>query len=162
MGSMRFGWWMLVVLTGCAGARAEAPPSPPPAKNVPGLIQVDGDAVAFKPAPPTMPKGVELAVLEGDPKQVGMFTLRLKAPPGFLLAPHTHPVDERVTVISGAISVGFGSQVDKAKARTFTAGGFYVNPPSATHYVFSEQGAVVQITGMGPWKVDFQTPGATP
>ena len=51
--------------------------------------------------------------------------------------------------------------VDKTQARTFKAGGFYVNPPGATHYVFSDEGAVVQITGMGPWKVDFQSAEVT-
>lgn len=100
-----------------------------------------------------MPAGVEMAVLEGDPKASGMFTLRLKAPPGFLLPPHTHPVDERVTVISGTISVGFGSSVQRDQAKHFSAGSFYVNPPGVAHYVFSDQGAVVQITGMGPWRV---------
>jgi len=151
----RSSWLWLMLWAGCASAHAEAPPAGQ-AKPAPGLIQIDAAGVAFKPGPPTMPKGVELAVLEGDPKAAGIFTLRLKAPPGFLLAPHTHPVDERVTVISGSISVGFGHQVQKDQARTFRAGAFYVNPPGATHYVFSDEGAVVQITGMGPWKVEFQ------
>lgn len=162
MSQLRSGVWTLSLLMGCACAHAEPPPAATPVHAAPSLIQVDAEAVAFKPGPPNMPQGVELAVLEGDPKQAGIFTLRLKAPPGFLLAPHTHPVDERVTVISGSISVGLGGSVDKSRARTFRAGGFYVNPPSASHYVFSEEGAVVQITGMGPWRVDFQARGATP
>ncbi len=147
-------WLGLLFMAGCASARADAVPPSAQSKGA-GLIQVDANSVAFRPGPPTMPKGVELAVLEGDPKKSGIFTLRLKAPPGFLLAPHTHPVDERVTVISGAISVGFGNSVQKSAAHTFKAGGFYVNPPGAVHYVFSDEGAVVQITGMGPWQVDF-------
>jgi len=161
MEQARFAWLVFVVLSGCAGARAEALPVREPTLGAAGAIQVDVDAVVWKPGPPNMPKGVELSVLEGDPKQAGIFTLRLKAPPGFMLAPHTHPVDERVTVISGSISVGFGARIEKQSARTFRAGAFYVNPPGATHYVFSDQGAVVQITGMGPWKVDFQSEDAS-
>lgn len=137
-----------------APAQAEAGATPS-AASIPGLVQVDARGVAFKPGPPSMPKGVQLAVLAGDPSAAQMFTVRLKVPPGFMLAPHTHPADECVTVISGAVSVGFGSEVQKERARTFTAGAFYVNPPGAVHYVFSKTGAVLQITAMGPWKVDF-------
>jgi len=151
----RSAWLWLALCAGCATAQADAR-TLAEARPASGLIQIDAGAVAFKPGPPSMPKGVELAVLEGDPKSTGIFTLRLKAPPGFLLAPHTHPVAERVTVISGSISVGFGSDVHREQARKFTAGAFYVNPPGATHYVFSDEGAVVQITGTGPWKVEFQ------
>ncbi len=147
-------WLWVILWAGCAGAHAQAP-TLEQAKPATGLIQIDASTVAFKPGPPMMPKGVELAVLEGDPKAAGIFTLRLKAPPGFLLAPHTHPVDERVTVISGSISVGFGSQVDKQQARLFKAGAFYVNPQGSAHYVFSDEGAILQITGLGPWKVEF-------
>jgi quercetin dioxygenase-like cupin family protein len=137
-----------------APAAGELAASPAAPAAPPGALQFDASAVAFRPAPPSMPKGVELAVLEGDPQKPGIFTLRLKAAPGFLLPPHTHPVDERVTVLAGTISVGFGSQVERGRARKFGAGAFYVTPPGVAHYVFSDEGAIVQITGVGPWKVD--------
>jgi mannose-6-phosphate isomerase-like protein (cupin superfamily) len=128
----------------------------------PGALQFDAASVVFHPAPPTMPKGVELAVLEGNPRAPGIFTLRLKAPPGFLLPPHTHPVEERVTVLSGSVAVGFGTRVERKSARTFGPGAFYVNPPGAPHYVFSGAGAVVQITGVGPWRVEPIAPPGKP
>lgn len=146
---------LLALATGCRSAIADAHPTQVPRQAASTPIQLDAASVAFEPGPPTLPAGVELAVLEGDPKQRGIFTLRLKAPAGFVLAPHTHPEAERVTVISGAISVGFGSTLDKESARTFEAGAYYVNPPGLVHYVFSDEGAIVQITGVGPWKVDF-------
>ncbi len=124
----------------------------PAAEPVP--IQLDAAALVWADAPTTMPKGTKMAVLEDDPKKEGIFTIRLKAPKGFLLGPHTHPVDERVTVIEGTIAVGFGATVDKTKGRSFSAGGFYVNPPGRPHFVWSDQGCVVQITGVGPWKVE--------
>jgi quercetin dioxygenase-like cupin family protein len=159
---MKHAFLVLTLLAaGCAPAvRAEPlakpvkPAAPAVARPAPGALQYDAAAVVFRPGPPSLPKGVELAVLEGDPQQPGIFTLRLKAPPGFLLPPHTHPVDERVTVLTGSIAVGFGDQVERAAARTFGPGAFYVNPAGVAHYVFSEPGAVVQITGMGPWKVE--------
>jgi quercetin dioxygenase-like cupin family protein len=141
-----------------AGAPAEPAASAPAQGVPPGALQFDANAVAFRPAPPSMPKGVELAVLEGDPQKPGIFTLRLKAAPGFLLPPHTHPVEERVTVLAGSISVGFGSRVERGSARKFGAGAFYVTPPGVAHYVFSDEGATVQITGVGPWKVEPLAP----
>jgi quercetin dioxygenase-like cupin family protein len=122
----------------------EPTPKPP--------IQIDAASVQFVDAPPTMPKGTQWAVLEGDPKAAGMFTIRLKAPKAFVLPMHTHPSDERVTVLEGNISVSFAP--GRTNARTFPAGSFYVNPPGVAHHVYSETGCVVQITGQGPWRVE--------
>jgi hypothetical protein len=44
--------------------------------------------------------------------------------------------------------------VQRDQARAFSAGSFYVNPPGVPHYVFSDGGAIVQITGAGPWRVE--------
>jgi quercetin dioxygenase-like cupin family protein len=143
-------------------AAASEPAGSSAAPAAPGALQFDAASVVFRPAPPSMPNGVELAVLEGNPQAPGIFTLRLKAPPGFLLPPHTHPVEERVTVLSGSVAVGFGKRVERKSARTFGPGAFYVNPPGAPHYVFSDEGAVVQITGVGPWKVEPIAPPSKP
>src|SRR5690348_5034504 len=52
-------------------------------------------------APPGLPAGGKMAVLNGDPTQTGAFTVRLKAPAGYKVMPHTHPTAERLTVIAG-------------------------------------------------------------
>jgi hypothetical protein len=141
----------LVTLLGCVGKNfgSGAAHAPRPA------IQYPADTIVFGPAPPSMPKGVEMVVLEGDPKADGMFTVRLKAPAGFELKPHTHPTDERVTVLAGTVAVGFGSATDRSTAKSFPAGSFYINPAKVAHFVFSEEGATLQITGEGPWRVDL-------
>jgi len=65
------------------------------------------DQVKFGPAPPFLPPGAQLAVLEGDPMaSTGDFTIRLKMPDGYKVAPHTHPNRENVTVLSGTLNVG--------------------------------------------------------
>jgi anti-sigma factor ChrR (cupin superfamily) len=121
-------------------------------------IQIDADGVVWADAPASMPKGTKMAILEGDPKKEGIFTIRLKAPPGFELPVHTHPADERVTVLAGSIAVGFGKTMDKSRGRVFKAGAFYVNPTPTPHFVWSDEGCVVQITGVGPWRVDPAPP----
>jgi len=112
-------------------------------------------APVWKDAPPTMPPGTKIAVLEGDPKQAGIFTIRLKLKAGSVVKPHTHPRPERVTVLSGKVLVGFGTTADQKKGTTFTAGGFYVNPPDEAHYVFIKEDSVLQLTCEGPWVIKY-------
>lgn len=109
----------------------------------------------WKDAPPSMPAGTKMAVLEGNPQQPGIFTIRLKVPAGAKIAPHTHPRDERVTVLSGKIRVGFGKTFDPETARTFEAGSFYVNPPAAPHYLQIVEDTILQLTCEGPWKLEY-------
>lgn len=116
-------------------------------------LQWTEDSIRWADAPPTMPAGTKIAILENHPQKPGFFTMRIKAPAGMKLTPHTHPKPERVTVISGAVFVGFGETFDRAKAVKFPAGSFYVNPADTPHYIFMDQETVIQITGEGPWQV---------
>jgi quercetin dioxygenase-like cupin family protein len=145
-----------LILAAMPSLQASGPPSLPggqAAGRPGGLIQVT--APVWKDAPPTMPPGTKIAVLEGDPKQPGMFTIRLKLKAGSIVEPHTHPRPERVTVLSGKVLVGFGDAVDDTKGTTFTAGGFYVNPPNEVHYVVIKEDAVMQLTCEGPWEIKY-------
>lgn len=121
-----------------------------------GSIQVKPDDVKWVDAPPPLPPGSKLAVLEGNPKSDGLFTIRAMFPPYFKIPVHSHPKDERVTVISGVVYVGFGEIFDSTKATEFIEGSYYLNPAESEHYVFSgKEGCVLQITGIGPWVVNY-------
>jgi hypothetical protein len=115
-----------------------------------GTIQVTH--VTWTAAPPSLPKGSQVAVLEGDPKAAGIFTMRVRVPAGSRLLPHWHPRPERVTVLSGQVRVGFGDTFTTS-GRNFGAGSFYVNPPLAHHYVYFPRTSELQITGEGPWEL---------
>jgi ketosteroid isomerase-like protein len=95
----------------------------------------DGPTVAFSPAvvtpasaikwmdaPPFLPKGAKLAVLIGDPSQPAPFTLRLQMPDGYRIAPHTHPTDEHVTVLSGTFRAAMGDKWDDKALTDFAPG----------------------------------------
>jgi len=118
-----------------------------------GTIQVHAKTLVWHDTKPPLPTGTKIAVLEGDPKQTGMFTIRLQIPAGAKLPPHFHPVPERVTVISGEVHVGFGDDASMLGAARFVAGDFYVNPAAVHHFVFFPKTTVIQITGEGPWTV---------
>jgi hypothetical protein len=46
-------------------------------------MPINSGDLKWGPAPPTLPKGAELAVLSGDPSKDGLFVIRLKMPSGY-------------------------------------------------------------------------------
>lgn len=121
------------------------------------------DQVKFGPAPPFLPPGAQLAVLEGDPMgSSGNFTIRLKMPDGYKVAPHTHPNRENVTVLSGTLKVGMGDQFDGAKMMSFAAGSFAYLDPSMHHYAMASGETIIQIHGMSPVKFNYINPSDDP
>jgi mannose-6-phosphate isomerase-like protein (cupin superfamily) len=121
------------------------------------------DEIKFGPAPPFLPPGAELAVLEGDPMAAtGDFTIRLKMPDGYKVAPHTHPNRENVTVLSGTLKVGMGDQFEAAKMASFKAGSFAYLDPNMHHYAMASGETVIQIHGMSPVKFNYIDPAYDP
>jgi quercetin dioxygenase-like cupin family protein len=113
-------------------------------------------------APPSLPPGVKAAVLEGDPSQEGLFTLRLKAPDGYRIPPHWHPAFEHVTVISGTFRIGMGEKFDESKMESIPAGGFGFMAPGMRHYGMTKGETVVQVHAMGPWQLYYVNPSDDP
>jgi quercetin dioxygenase-like cupin family protein len=121
------------------------------------------DQVKFGPAPPSLPPGAQLAVLEGNPMgSSGDFTIRLKMPDGYKVAPHTHPSRENVTVLSGTLKVGMGDQFDAGKMTSFGEGSFAYLDPSMHHYAMASGDTVIQIHGMAPVKFNYINPADDP
>jgi hypothetical protein len=151
---------LLSVVEGCASSQSK--PSCPEAGKTeaafaPGKAQVAShvDEIAWMPCPPTLPTGCEMAVLEGDPKREMLFTVRFRTVGGFEMLPHWHPRNERVTVLEGRVGVGFGDAIDRENVVWFGPGDYYVNAQNAHHFVLVDEPSVLQITGIGPWKVSF-------
>jgi quercetin dioxygenase-like cupin family protein len=114
------------------------------------------------PAPPGLPAGAQVAVLSGDPTKEGMFTIRLKFPAGYSVAPHHHPTPELVTVMEGSMSLGMGDVPDKAKAASLGVGGYIAMAPNMNHYAFTDTGVTVQITSHGPFQIIYVNPKDDP
>jgi len=114
------------------------------------LLAIQITAPTWTDAPPSMPKGTRIAVLEGSPAQPGLFTIRLQVPAGAKLAPHTHPRAERVTVLSGKAVVTI-----EGKTTAFGSGGFYVNPPNVPHSLEFPEETLMQLTCEGPWVLTY-------
>ena len=104
---------------------------------------------------PSLPAGAEAAVLYGDPAKDDMFALRIKAPKGYRVPPHTHPKAEAITVISGIITLGMGPSADRASVEYLSAGSFTSMSHGVVHYVFVDEDSVVQVNATGPWGIDY-------
>jgi oxalate decarboxylase/phosphoglucose isomerase-like protein (cupin superfamily) len=114
-------------------------------------------------APPFIPPGAQLAVLEGDPgASSGTYTVRVKTPDGYIVAPHWHPKRESVTVISGSMAVAMGDKFDAAKLKPISAGGFFYMDPDMHHYVKMQGPTVVQIHGESPLAFNYVNPADDP
>lgn len=119
--------------------------------------------IKYGPPPPFVAPGAQLAVIEGDPTaNSGDFTVRLKMPNGYKIAPHWHPKRENVTVISGDLKVGIGDKFDDSKMMTFPAGSFAYLDPDMHHYVMASGDAVVQVHGMSPLQFNYVNPADDP
>jgi quercetin dioxygenase-like cupin family protein len=123
---------------------------------------VSGDAVAWGPAPPSLPPGAQAAVLLGSPAKEGPFVLRLKFPAGFVVPPHRHSKDEFVTVIAGRFGVGSGEKADREALKLLPSGSFVHLPAGMPHYAAADVETVVQINGVGPFDVTYIDPQDDP
>lgn len=113
-------------------------------------------------APPALPSGAKLAVLEGDPAQAGPFTMRIKVPANYKVAPHWHPADEHVTVISGGFYMGLGDKFDEKVMKELTPGGFAVMATGTRHFAMTKKETEVQVHGIGPWAINYVNPADDP
>ena len=115
-----------------------------------------------KTGQPPWPPGAKMAVLEGDPTKEGPFVIRVKAPDGYRVAPHSHPKAERLTVISGEFHIGMGDKLDPQKGQLLHAGGFAEAPAKMNHFAWTTNETVVQVHGPGPFAITYVNPADDP
>ena len=94
--------------------------------------------------------GLEQVSLVGDPSKPGPYTVRLKFPAGYKLAPHTHPDAREVTILSGTWYTGYGGSYDPGLLKALPAGSFYTEPANVPHFVEVHDPVIIQVSGVGP------------
>jgi hypothetical protein len=106
--------------------------------------------------------GMEQLKLVGDPAKPGPYTIRLKFPAGYKLAPHTHPDSREVTILSGTWYTGYGDKFDQATLKALPAGSFYTEPANVAHFVEVREPVIIQVSGTGPSGRKFVNPADNP
>src|SRR4029450_13124398 len=117
------------------------------------------------PAPPMLPPGAQIAVLSGDPSKAAPYSVRLKFPANYPVPAHSHPTDENVVVVSGALTFGMGDALAKTAAgnKTLTAGGHALAAANMNHYAFTgSQPATIVLYGIGPVECKYVNPSDDP
>jgi len=118
--------------------------------------------IVWKDGPASLPKGAQIAVLEGDPSKEGPFVFRVRVPDGYRIPPHTHPKTERVTVLAGTFNIGMGAKFDEMALQAMPAGTYGYWEAGMKHFVRVKGETVVQFHGMGPWSIQYVKPEDDP
>jgi quercetin dioxygenase-like cupin family protein len=103
-----------------------------------------------------------MAVLQGDPSTSNEFTVRLRFPNGYRIAPHTHPTIENVTVLKGTFLAGMGEKFDEAALKAFGRDAFASIPANHAHYAMARGQTIVQVHAMGPFQLTYVNPADDP
>ena len=138
--------------------------APVRAQNHSHVIQTANEA-QWGPAPPVLPPGAQIAVLAGDPTKSVPYTVRLKFPANYAIPAHSHPTDEHVVVVSGALTFGMGEKLTKGAAtnRTLTPGGFALMPADMNHFAYTAtQATTIVLYGQGPVEFKYVNPADDP
>jgi anti-sigma factor ChrR (cupin superfamily) len=125
-------------------------------------IVVPPAKVQWGPAPPFLPAGAEISVLEGNPAEKGAVTLRLKFPANYNIPAHWHSMTERITVLSGAFNVGMGDKLDRQASQLLEPGGFVSLPAKMHHFAWTSKETVVQVNLEGPFDIFYINPSEDP
>jgi quercetin dioxygenase-like cupin family protein len=125
------------------------------------LKELAPDEIVFRDDP-AFPNGGQTALLHGDPTKPGLFILRIKFPPNYVVPPHTHPGFETVTVLSGAMGSGMGEKAE-LKGKMLKAGGMLALPANHAHYVWTAgEETIIQVAAVGPFDLVYINPADDP
>jgi quercetin dioxygenase-like cupin family protein len=112
--------------------------------------------------PPSLPSGVQMAIVSGNPGKKGMFTIQLKMPTDYAVPAHSHPTNEVVKVLSGKLHYGMSDKLDMAQAKTLTIGHSVTMKAKMNHWVHAPAPATIQVSGMGPFQITYVDPKDDP
>lgn len=73
---------------------------------------------------------------------------------------HWHSGEVRVAVLSGALRVSYGDQLDSASTHVYPAGTFLYVPAGKPHTMGAEVNTVIVGIAMGPWKTHYEHAGS--
>lgn len=127
------------------------------------VMQAPSEA-AWGTAPPMLPPGAQIAVLSGDPTKPVPYAVRLKFPANYAIPAHSHPTDEHVVIVSGALTFGMGDALAKHAAgnKTLGAGGYALMPANMNHFAYAMGETTIVLYGQGPVEFKYVNPKDDP
>jgi quercetin dioxygenase-like cupin family protein len=125
-----------------------------------GLAQQTPDSPVMplkKSAVGALDKRIE--IVHGDRTKPGEpFVIRIHAEAGYIIMPHTHPVDENIVVVEGSWALGMGEHFRKELLAPMEVGDYGFAARNMAHFAFSKTDTVLQVHGIGPFSVKWVVP----
>jgi hypothetical protein len=152
----------LVALAACVGVTPGAGSRQnelhPPMAAASGVARADGGKGPREHRViPLRPMAGDVEILYGDPEAIGEpFVMRIRELPGTVVPPHSHPVDEHITVVQGTWYFGLGEAFNPQALAELKAGTYAFAPKGSWMFGYSPDGAIVQVHGIGPFQIDWQ------
>lgn len=112
------------------------------------IVTADPDTIKWVPNK-SVPRGMQMVLLYGDPSQPGPYIFRAKMPSGYKLPPHRHSDERTVTVLKGIYWAGIGERYNPMVMKEFQAGAFYITKAGVAHYAWARTEVFIQETGTG-------------
>jgi len=98
----------------------------------------------------------DVELLYGDPEISGEpFVMRIRELPGAIVPPHSHPVDEHITVVEGTWYFALGEEYKPEALQELKAGSYAFAPMGSSMFGYSPAGAIVQVHGIGPFRIHW-------
>jgi quercetin dioxygenase-like cupin family protein len=110
---------------------------------------------------PLRPFAGDVQLLLGNPDSSGPFVMRINELAGTIVPPHTHPVDEHITVVQGTWWFGVGERYDSTALHALPTGAYAFAPAGVTMFGASPEAAIVQVSGTGPFHITWREGLAT-
>jgi quercetin dioxygenase-like cupin family protein len=106
---------------------------------------------------PRTDMSTDVEILSGHPDSAGRpFVIRIRELPGTIAPPHSHPVDEHITVVQGTWYFGTGTQFDSTALRELPAGSYAFAPAGTTMFAYAPELVIVQVHGIGPFHIEWR------
>ena len=97
-----------------------------------------------------MPSKQWVETVSGDPQKAGVpFVIRIHNDAGYIVLPHTHPIDENITVVQGSWWLGMGERFTRSTLEPLELGAVGVVPKNMAHFAWSKTETIIQVHGIG-------------
>jgi hypothetical protein len=103
--------------------------------------------------------GHRYETVSGDPAKSGEpFVIRIHAEAGFIIMPHTHPVDENIVAVKGSWALGMGDRFNAQALEPMEVGDYGFAAKKMAHFALSKTYTIIQVHGLGPFTTQWVVP----
>jgi len=148
---------LLLSIAGAIGCTSPVVTSSAPMAAASGVARADaGKGPREHRIIPLKSMAGDVEILYGDPEVPGEpFVMRIRELPGAIVPPHSHPVDENITVVQGTWYFALGEEYRAEALQELKTGSYAFAPKGSSMFGYSPAGAIVQVHGVGPFRIHW-------